>query len=95
MRLAIDELSALVHPRDDHPKVLAMLQAYLDESGIHEGASIFAIAGYFGGPGQWRKFEILWQETLTKFGIPLDGFHGNHFVNSKRTQNSCLRLRRQ
>jgi hypothetical protein len=35
--------------------------AYLDESGAHEGASVCLVAGYFGGPGQWKKFS---QEDL-------------------------------
>jgi hypothetical protein len=34
-----------------------MIDAYLDESGIHDGAEVCLIAGYFGGRVQWRKFS--------------------------------------
>ena len=33
----IDELVRLANPKDVHPKVLEMIDAYLDESGIHAG----------------------------------------------------------
>lgn len=45
----INDLSDLVHPRDGHRKIFAMIDAYLDESGIHDKAAICVIAGYFGG----------------------------------------------
>jgi hypothetical protein len=79
----IDELARLVHPRDGHPKIFAMIEAYLDESGIHDGAAVCVIAGYFGGRGQWKRFETSWRSALAKFDVPLHEFHAKDFM--KRT----------
>lgn len=52
-----------------------MIDAYLDESGVHQGASVCSIAGYFGGPGQWKNFAEKWVNLLNKHDVPLDKFH--------------------
>src|SRR4051812_39914219 len=36
------------------------LQAYLDESGTHQGAPILSVAGYFGTQDQWNKYLGHW-----------------------------------
>jgi hypothetical protein len=69
----------LVHPRDGHPKIFAMIDAYLDESGIHDGAVVCVIAGYFGGRGKWRKFEDDWKQLLRDFKVPMEKFHAKSF----------------
>ena len=76
----IDEIVKLVHPRDGHKKVLAMIDAYLDESGIHEGAKVCVIAGYFGGPGQMKRFEKPWKQTLDHYSFPMREFHAKDLV---------------
>lgn len=80
VRCKIDELAALVHPRDEHPKIFAMIDAYLDESGIHDGAQICVIAGYFGGKGQMRKLDAAWKATLRDFDFPMADFHAKSWV---------------
>ena len=77
-RYQIDELADLVQPRDKHPKIFAMIDAYLDESGIHDGAAVCVIAGYFGGRGKWRKFEDNWKQMLRDFKVPMEKFHTKH-----------------
>ena len=52
-----------------------MIDAYLDESGVHQGASVCSIVGYFAGPGQWRNFAGNWRRTLSKYDVPHDKFH--------------------
>jgi hypothetical protein len=52
-----------------------MIEGYLDESGIHDGAAICIVAGYFGGRGQWKRFEKDWLGMLQDFEIPLAEFH--------------------
>jgi hypothetical protein len=52
-----------------------MLEAYLDESGIHDGALICVISGYFADQGTWRKFEEAWRSMLHDFNVPLKEFH--------------------
>ena len=58
-----------------------MSRMYIDESGIHEGAEVCLLAGYFGGRGQWRKFEKSWQRVLRDFG--LDAFHAKEIVKRR------------
>jgi hypothetical protein len=55
--------------RGSHPKIFAMIDAYLDESGIHDGAAVCVIAGFYGGRGHWRRFESLWRYTLSQFEV--------------------------
>lgn len=74
----------LVYPRDGHKKVIAMIDAYLDESGIHDGARACVIAGYFGGPGQMKRLEAAWKRTLSEFGFPMKDFHAKDLMKSKR-----------
>jgi hypothetical protein len=52
-----------------------MLDAYLDESGIHGGATVGVIAGYIGGRGQFKKMEEEWRKALSDFDVPLEEFH--------------------
>jgi hypothetical protein len=61
-----------------------MIDAYLDEVGIHEGAAMCFIAGFFGGRGQWRKLEAGWMRTLDRFNVPLDEFHGLEAVKRRK-----------
>ena len=58
-------------------KVFAMIQAYLDETSIHEGAGACAIAGYFGGPGQWKRQGRQWAEILKRYKV--EEFHAKQF----------------
>jgi hypothetical protein len=38
-------------------------QAYLDESGTHDGSPILAVAGYFGTQDQWNVFLHKWEHA--------------------------------
>jgi hypothetical protein len=60
-----------------------MLDAYLDESGIHDGAAVCVISGYYGGRGQWKKFEALWRKSLAQFNVPLEKFHAKDVVKRR------------
>jgi hypothetical protein len=73
----IDNQVDIVHPKDGHKKVFAMLQGYLDESGIQDAAPICLIGGYFGGPGQWRKVGNAWQAILSRYEVK--EFHAKEF----------------
>jgi hypothetical protein len=70
----------MVRPRDGHQKVVTVLEAYLDESGIHEGAEVCLIGGYFAGAGQWKKCEKLWERVLSEHDVPLEKFHAKDLV---------------
>ena len=58
-----------------------MLAAYLDESGIHDGAELCVIAGYFGGTGQWKRFDADWRNLLRNAAVPLKEFHAKDLLN--------------
>lgn len=61
-----------------------MLDAYLDESGIHNGAKVCVIAGYFGGPGQMKRFEKAWRATLDRYSFPMKDFHAKDLIKSPK-----------
>jgi len=85
-RTVIDDLVGLLHPRDGHRKILAVIEGYIDETGIQEGSKICVICGFFGGKGQWKKFERDWQKALSDNGVPIEEFHALDLVgrNGKR-----------
>lgn len=88
----IDELVRLAHPKDGHPKVLAMIDAYLDESGIHKGAKVCMVAGYFGGPGQMKRFDKAWRQTLGQFNFPMENFHAKDLLKRRDAWPMLLAL---
>lgn len=47
-----------------------MIEAYMDESGIHEGAHVCVIAGYWGSQKKWKRFETRWREILRDANEP-------------------------
>jgi hypothetical protein len=61
-----------------------MIEAYLDESGIHDGAAVCVIAGYFGGEGKWKKFEADWNGLLADFSIPAERFHAKNLFPERK-----------
>jgi len=61
------------------------MKAYLDESGIHAGAKVCAVAGYFGHEKSWRKFEKLWSPILRQFGVA--EFHARRFFGRDNRGN--------
>jgi Protein of unknown function (DUF3800) len=62
-----------------------MLQAYVDESGTHDGSRHYIVAGYVGAAGEWEKFDVEWAGVLDDYG--LKDFHmvefKSRFLRSK------------
>jgi hypothetical protein len=56
-----------------------MMEAYFDESGIHEGAKVCIVAGFYGTERAWRKFEDQWNKVLADYPELLKGFHAKNF----------------
>jgi hypothetical protein len=54
---------------NDGNSELVMLQAYLDESGTHKGASLVVVAGWVGQRDAWKAFIKEWSVQLKKAGI--------------------------
>lgn len=67
-----------------------MLNAYLDEKGIHAGAALCLVAGYFGEKSQFAKFGIHWKEILKETGIPLGAFHPENFLTNLAKYGNVL-----
>ncbi len=61
-----------------------MITAYLDETGIHEGAEFCIIAGYFGGKGQWNRFSADWRKALQDSGVSLEDFHALDLMKRRK-----------
>jgi Protein of unknown function (DUF3800) len=49
--------------------VVLVFKAFLDEAGIHDGARVVSVAGYFARPKQWRDFTRDWNRVLRPSGI--------------------------
>jgi len=58
-----------------------VLKAYLDESGIHQGSRICAIAGFVGAQDEWERIERSWNRALSEAGI--DTFHMAEFESRR------------
>jgi hypothetical protein len=58
-----------------------IIQAYMDETGIHDGAPITAVAGYLASEEMWRKFSEEWTAVLREFGVRV--FHATDYENFK------------
>src|SRR5262245_21935957 len=52
-----------------------MIEAYLDESGIQDGARVCVVSGYHAPETSWRDFEKRWNATLQPAGMLECGFH--------------------
>lgn len=64
-----------------------MIKAYLDESGVHDSATVCIIAGYYGGIGQWKKFENLWRKIFKAASISTEEFHAKDWVKARDKDN--------
>jgi len=51
----------------------------MDESGIHDGAKICVVAGYYGTQAAWEKFERQWRCVLRDHDLEVVGFHAKRF----------------
>jgi hypothetical protein len=77
------ELAKMVLPHRRASGYLFMLQAYLDDSGTHNGAPVLAIGGLIGTPESWDGLEQAWIARLRE---PLPGkppvraFHLSHLI---------------
>jgi hypothetical protein len=66
-----------------------VIEAYFDESGIHQGAKICVIAGYFGHSTEWSAFSEKWIRVLSDFSFPIEDVHATDLIE-KRDQLPML-----
>ena len=69
-----------------------MIKAFLDESGIHEGAQICVIGGFFGRQNQLTKLEKAWKRVLEKFLFPLADFHAKDLIKQRKRAPMLMAL---
>lgn len=62
-------IAHLIHPKDSQWRTIAVLEAYFDESGSHDGSRVFCLAGLVARLGQWEWFTDAWGRMLSKNGI--------------------------
>lgn len=75
--ISVREVGSIVFPPSSAARVMAVLRAYFDESGLHENPGVFTIAGYVAPEEEWDKnFSPKWREMLGKPDIkpPLEYF---------------------
>lgn len=65
----IDYLQLIDFLSDDGKKGIAMIEAYLDESGTHRGAPLVVVAGFIGDRKVWKSFVREWRVHLKNVGI--------------------------
>ena len=77
----IGEFCECTHPLNAPvgDKLFVTLIAYMDDSGTHEGSHNSLVAGYWGGVGEWSRFEYEWKEILRSEGLEGHGFHAKEF----------------
>src|SRR2546423_12461361 len=71
----------MLSPRG-HDKVVAVIEAYCDESGIHDGARACVVAGWVASARTWQRFEERWVKACG--GVE---WHGKEFFARDRDGN--------
>jgi hypothetical protein len=66
--------------------LMAMFEAYFDESGSHDGSAALCVAGYLFEKEQCRALDLEWKAVLDKFKLPYFRMsscaHGNFPFNN-------------
>lgn len=65
--LQIRDLARLVHDKSNPWKLMALLRAFFDESGLHGKSPITGIAGFIGPSEEWEAVEVAWGAELERF----------------------------
>ena len=66
---------------------MVLARAYFDESGIHDGSPIVAVAGLMATEKRWTALEADWLAELGQFkaeGFPISAFHATECVYGER-----------
>ncbi len=62
-----------------------LIEAYFDESGIHDGAKVCVVGGFYGSQPGWRKFEAQWNKIISEYPeLAEAGFHAKRFFARPR-----------
>jgi len=61
--MTVRQMAVRVHPPTAKRRVVAVLRAYFDESGLGS-TTVFAMAGYVAPEAEWETFEKKWRKLL-------------------------------
>lgn len=75
---AFEHLWRSIFPITAEEKIMAMLTAYLDESGKDGRSPILAIGGYISTQDKWEAFQTEWETFRIQTGI--DIFHATDLI---------------
>jgi hypothetical protein len=75
------DLIRSIYPRCYSKKLFVVLNAYVDESGTHEGAPITLMGGLVADADTWAKFDADWLEILDYIRVPY--FHASQLAAVK------------
>ncbi len=75
----------------DGRRIVLVINAYLDESGMDEQAPCVTVAGWCGTKEEWQKFETEWKQILQRREI--DVFHAKEHKDLWPAMKSALRRR--
>lgn len=64
----------------DTPGVVAMLRAYMDEPGTHDGSPAVSVGAFFGTPRVWKKWTVAWNVAKR----PIKVYHATDLESGRR-----------
>ncbi|MEO6688138.1 MAG: DUF3800 domain-containing protein [Dokdonella sp.] len=73
--ISMTELADVVCAWSSKHKVMVMLRAYFDESGMHKEAPSVVMAGFVGSSAQWQSFDGSWRSVLARYDVEV--FHAS------------------
>jgi hypothetical protein len=65
--ISVAQLADWLHPLAHIHKAIALVKAYFDETGTHDGSAITAIGGYVGSQESWASLETEWLAILEPY----------------------------
>lgn len=87
--LSTSLLARIGHPPSHRHKVIALIRAYFDETGIHNGSEATVVCGIVAPEGIWDDFDFDWKKQLNVFSVPY--FHA---VECEHAQGAFQSLQR-
>ena len=70
-------------------RVMALLNAYFDETGTHDGSPATLVAGFVGMADAWSAVEGRWRAVLDQDGVPTF-----HYFDCRHQRKAYARLDR-
>jgi len=63
-------VGAIAHPFQSRERVVAIVWAYLDDTGTHSGSRIVGVLGWVASTDAWISWENKWRAFLAKYQLP-------------------------